>query len=163
MDRCRSPRPLVLSPFALLLLAAVTAGCYGTTSTEPHDPDVEFATLYRSQFSESVSERQEVIKSAGAWAVVWDEIAAGPPPPVDFSRDMVILYAAGEQPNGCHDAEIRNLESSHGLLEVEVDRLEPGAGCGCTPVVTRPAHAVRTAHSFDPVDFDVEQVTIRCS
>ncbi|HYH47540.1 MAG TPA: protease complex subunit PrcB family protein [Thermoanaerobaculia bacterium] len=159
----RSPRRLNLAAMILAAIAGTSLGCDGSISTEPDDREVPFQTVYRSQLSESRSELREVVESTGSWGALWDEIAGGPRPDVDFTRDMVILYGAGEQPNGCYEVEIRDIERRRGVIEVEVDLLVPGTGCVCTPVTTRPVHAVRTPRLSGPVDFDVERVTIRCT
>jgi len=154
--------PLRLA-FALAVLA-LALGCDGhVIITEPDSGSVPFQTLIQSQSSGIASPSEEVIRSNGEWTAIWNQIGrGGPPPQVDFGRDMVLLVAAGSKPNGCYTIEIRDVEARFGDLQVFADLNEPGAGCVCPQGIVRPVHAVRVPRSSRPVDFNVRTVTQSC-
>lgn len=125
----------------ILLSCGMAAGC-SESPTEP-DHEVLFETVHHSQYSGIERSRQQVIRDPAEWSRVWTEIGAGGAPPrVDFGRDMVVLAAAGDQPDGCHDIAIRSMRVAAGQLDVNVERTVPGPGCGCPAVMTQAVHAV---------------------
>jgi len=149
---------------AAILLAGLLAGCDGDIIVDPDDEGpVPFETVYRSLNSGVSNSRGQVIRSFAEWDRVWDEIGdSGPAPAVNFGRDMVVLVAAGTQPNGCYSIDIRFIEVDRGFLEVEADLNVPAADCLCSPVVVRPVHAVRTPRIFNPSDFNIDRVIRSC-
>ena len=149
--------------FALAVLA-LALGCDGhVIITDPDTGFLPFQTVLQSQTSGIASSREEVIESYGEWVAVWNEIGrGGPPPQVDFGRDMVLLVAAGTEPNGCYSIEIRDVEARFGGLRVSADLNEPGTGCVCPQGIVRPVHAVRVERRSGGVDFNVRRVTLSC-
>jgi hypothetical protein len=149
-------------PFLLAgLVLAMLAACDGYDITDPDD--VSFTTVYHSQVSGIDDSRQQLVESQGEWNSLWSEIGqGGPPPSVDFGRDMVAVVAAGERPNGCHTIEIRDIDIRSGLLRIDARRTEPGEGCVCTPAIVHPVHAVRLRRTSRGVDFDVDRVVQTC-
>jgi hypothetical protein len=94
---------------------------------------------------------------------VWTEIGrGGPPPDVDFGRDIVALVAAGTQPNGCYAIKIRSMDLRGGLLRIDADLTEPGTACVCPAVVVHPVHAARLRRTNRQADFDVRRVVQSC-
>ena len=149
--------------FGRLLLALLLAGCDGDIIITDPDGFVSFQTLIQAQTSDITVSRRQLIETSSEWAAVWNEIGrGGPPPEVDFRRDMVALVAAGSQPNGCFAIEIRSIDVRGSLLRIDADLTEPGPGCVCPTVVVHPVHAVRLREIHREVDFDVRRVVQRC-
>jgi hypothetical protein len=146
-----------------LALASLLAACEGEVIITEPDGSVSFQTLIRTQTSNISDSREQVIESASEWSVVWGEIGrGGPPPAVDFSRDMVALVAAGSQPNGCYAIEIRSIDLRSGLLRIDADLTVPGTSCVCPAQVVNPVHAVRLREIPRRADFDVRRVVQNC-
>ena len=140
---------------------AMLAACDGRTVTDPED--VSFTTVYHSHSSKIAEPREQLVESQGEWSDVWSEIGeAGPPPSVDFGREMVALVAAGESANGCHTIEIRDIGIRGGVLRIGARRNAPGAGCACTAAIVHPVHAVRLQSTLRGVEFAVDRVVQTC-
>jgi hypothetical protein len=146
-----------------LALGFLLAGCYGDVLITDPDGSVSFQTLIRTQTSGIADSRRQLIESASEWSAVWSEIGRGGPPPfVDFDRDMVALVAAGTQSNGCYAIEIRSIDLRGGLLRIDADLTEPGSSCVCPTVIVHPVHAVRLRRINRQADFDVRRVVQSC-
>lgn len=152
----------VLGP--ALLLASLLAGCDGDYLVDPDDDGpLRFETLYESQDSQLSGPRELIVTNQDSWERVWDDIGVpGPPPRVDFDREMVAVVAAGTQPDGCHFVEITDVRQDDGVLEIDAEVVEPGANCVCPDVIVRPVHAVVFRRVFGPVDFDVRRAVENC-
>jgi PrcB C-terminal len=157
------PLRFTLRP-AALLVAALLAGCDSDIIVDPDDEGpVRFETLYQSQFSDIDDSGEEIVRSSSEWTRVWNAIGTDRPrPSVNFDRDMVAVVAMGERPNSCYDIEIRDIEVDFGVIEVEVDLIEPGAGCVCAPTVVQPVHVVVLDRISAPVDFNYDRVVLTC-
>lgn len=147
-----------------IALAALLAGCDGSVIiTDPDDGTVPFQTVIQTQASGIDDSREQVIESASEWSAVWSEIGrGGPPPAIDFGRDMIALVAAGARPNGCYTIDIRSIEARGGLLRIDVDLNEPGSNCICPQGIVHPVHAVRLRRFSRRADFDVRRVVQSC-
>ena len=147
-----------------IALAILASGCDGTVViTDPGDGAVPFQTVVQSQTSGIDAPREQIIESASEWSAVWSEIGrGGPPPAVDFDRDMIALAAAGARPNGCYTIEIRSIDVRGGLLRIDVDLNEPGDNCVCPQGIVHPVHAVRLRRISRASDFDLRRVVQSC-
>jgi hypothetical protein len=153
-----------LIPLLASLALALLAGCEGDVIITDPDGSVSFVTVIQTQTSGLSDSRGQVVESASEWSAVWAEIGrGGPPPAVDFSRDMIVLVSAGTRPNGCYSIEIRSIDLGNGLLLVDADLTEPGTGCVCPQGVVHPVHAVRLRRIDRRADFDIRRVTQNCS
>lgn len=149
--------------FPLAALALLALGGCDVSVTDPDRGFLGFDTILRTQSSTVSTAGVEVVTSPGEWERVWDEIGgAGSAPSVNFLRDMVVIVAAGAQPDGCHHVRITELEARRDRLIVEADLEVPGAGCICTPVVVRPLHIVVADRWLEPVDLDFDEVRLSC-
>ena len=149
--------------FPLAALALVALGGCDVSVTDPDGGFLGFDTILRTQNSTVSSAGVEVVTSPGEWERVWDDIGgAGSAPPVNFLRDMVVVVAAGTQPNGCYHVRITELEARRNRLIVEAELEEPSASCVCTPVVVRPLHAVVADRWLEPVELDVDELRLSC-
>ena len=87
--------------------------------------------------------REGVVRDSAAWRRLWDEIHATTTPvpdlpPVDFSRDMILVAALGSQPTGGYDVLLAGATQDSTGLAVAVLKRRPGTGCITTQAVTRP-------------------------
>jgi hypothetical protein len=86
--------------------------------------------------------RRLVIRDANAWAEFWAELGVGDRPAVDFSRDLVIVVAAGQRPTGGHEIAVSKVSQANGELRVEVVETTPGPNCMSTSALTQPVDVV---------------------
>jgi len=100
---------------------------------------------------------------AAAWQTMWERHGSPPPrPEVDFTRDMIILAALGEQVSGGFgvrvDAATRNAEA----VTVLVKRVVPAPPCLVVTVLTQPVDVARLPRSPLPVRFEERTETRGC-
>jgi hypothetical protein len=86
--------------------------------------------------------RRLVIRDANAWDQFWSELGVGDRPAVDFSRDVVVVAAAGQRPTGGHEIAIDRVSQADGELNVEVVERSPGPNCMTTASLTQPVDVV---------------------
>ena len=86
--------------------------------------------------------RRLVIRDANTWAEFWSELGLGDRPGVDFSKDMVIAVAAGQQPTGGHEIAVKGITHAEGELTIEVLETRPGPNCMTTTALTQPVDVV---------------------
>jgi hypothetical protein len=86
--------------------------------------------------------RRLVIRDANAWAELWSELGVGERPEVDFTRDLVIVVAAGQRPTGGHEIAVDQVTQSGPALTVSVLETKPGPNCMTTAALTQPVDIV---------------------
>jgi hypothetical protein len=86
--------------------------------------------------------RRLVIRDANAWAAFWSELGTGDRPAVDFTRDLVVAVAAGQQSSGGHEIAVETVSQSNGELRIEVVETSPGPNCMTTSALTQPVDVV---------------------
>lgn len=86
--------------------------------------------------------RRLVIRDANTWAEFWSELGVGERPAVDFSRDVVVVAAAGQRPSGGHEIVVDRVSQTDGELAVEVVETTPGPNCMTTSSLTQPVDVV---------------------
>ena len=86
-----------------------------------------------------------VIRDDSSYARFWASLNAGARPAVDFTRDLVIAAAAGQQPTGGHSIAVSRVFRSGEGLAVEVVETVPGPGCTTAQVITQPVDVVVVA------------------
>lgn len=82
-----------------------------------------------------------VLRDSAALADFWRQAGAGGPPPIDFSREVVIGAALGERRSGGYAVRIGAARPVDGGTEIEILEQAPGAGCMSTMSLTQPATA----------------------
>lgn len=122
-----------------LLAGWAGGGC--STGTPGHK--LGWRTLSKGLLSGFAEPRRQVIRREVEYLEVWAEHASGLnrvalPPPVDFSREMVVLVAMGERPTGGYMTEVVDLEVRGRSLRVLVGEREPRPGTMQIQQVTRP-------------------------
>lgn len=155
-------RHLSLTVSCLLPLLA----CGGQLPTSPAH-GVPIVTVVAAQSSGIDAGREEVIRDPEAWERAWREIharrtPAAALPAVDFSRQMLLLVALGERPDGCHDVEIAGVERAGDALRVTAHEIVPGPGCICTMALVQPVHVVGVERAAGEVRFAKLRVERAC-
>jgi hypothetical protein len=88
-----------------------------------------------------------VIRDDGSYAKFWTDLGADPGarPSVDFTRDLVIAVAAGQQSTGGHSVAVERVTRVGPGLAVEVVETVPPQGCATTQALTQPVDVVVVA------------------
>ena len=101
-----------------------------------------------------------VIRDGDAWNKMWREMFANPlcgsnevppPPPIDFTREMIIVAALGARPTSGYGIVIDQAYERGDRLEVVVRSILPGGGT--FQVLTNPVDVVRLPKTQRPVIF----------
>lgn len=105
-----------------------------------------FTTVVQEAFSGIRTQRELVIRSAPAWAALWELHTAGrspapPLPAVDFSTHMLIAIFAGDT-KGCRDFEIRKVDVVSGQVAVDYENRDITPTAICVAAITNPMHVV---------------------
>ena len=137
----------------LLLLASCTA----CATAAP----VPFSTLAKGLASGVAQPTQIVVRTQNDWAALWSrhmrtQIASPPPPPVDFSRDMVVALFMGERPIGGYAIEVTRIERTDSGLSVHYRSTRPDPAAMQAQALTQPFHLVALPRTDDPVTFVAE-------
>jgi hypothetical protein len=86
--------------------------------------------------------RRLVIRDANAWAAFWSELGVGDRPAVDFTRDLVVAVASGQQSTGGHEVAVDRVTQNNGELTIEVVETSPSPNCMTTSALTQPVDVV---------------------
>lgn len=86
--------------------------------------------------------RRQVIRDANGWAAFWSELGIGDRPAVDFTRDVVVAVAAGQQSSGGYEIAVDQVTQNNGELMIEVVELSPSPNCMTTAALTQPVDVV---------------------
>jgi hypothetical protein len=86
--------------------------------------------------------RRLVIRNANAWSAFWSELGVGDRPAVDFTRDLVVAVAAGQQSSGGYEVAVDRVTQNNGELIIEVVETSPGPNCMTTSALTQPVDVV---------------------
>ena len=138
---------------------------YETTPERERSP--ELALLgYRT--SSGIPDRQRiVVRSSVSWATLWRRIVGSHAPrpampPVDFTREMLIVVTMGTRPTGGHTIAIDSVVMRGDGLRVFVRERSPGPSCITTAALTAPVALARLERSFRPVRFTTREEVRDC-
>ncbi len=122
--------------------------------------------LYAAQHSAYEAAEETLVRDRAAWATTWQQLhnglVADPLPAVDFTRDMVVLVAAGQRPTGGTSVRVDGVAAEPGGAVVRYTVTEPGAGCMSTQVITAPVVVVRVPRVAGPVRFERRAARADC-
>jgi len=112
-------------------------------------------------------ETLSVIKDQGAWQTLWNSIHANmspapPIPAVDFTKEMILVAAAGQKPSSGYTMAITSAVEANGEVTVSVDAMSPGSKCVGLTVMTSPVDLARVTRRDGPVRFNVARRTRDC-
>ena len=114
----------------------------------PYDSSSSIAIRRIGQWSTSgiTGPARVVIRDDTAYARFWSSLCdAGSRPSVDFTHDLVIAAAAGQQTTGGHSISIDRVTRIGLGLAVEVTETVPPQGCQVTQALTQPVDMVVVA------------------
>lgn len=86
--------------------------------------------------------RRQVIRDANGWAQFWSELATGDQPEVDFTRNLVIAVASGQQRSGGFGIAVERVTQQEGDLTIQVVETSPGPNCLTSSELTQPVDVV---------------------
>ncbi len=107
-----------------------------------------------------------VVRDQQAWQTLWSQMTANqyPAPPlpvVDFTKDMVLVAAAGESTG--LSVSITGASESSGGVTVNVPITRPGSNCVVPQVVLSPVDIATVAQRNGTVGFTITHKTRNCS
>ena len=114
----------------------------------PYDSSSSIAIRRIGQWSTSgiTAPARVVIRDDASYAKFWTSLGdAGSRPSVDFTRDIVIAAAAGQQTTGGHSISVDRVTRVGAGLAVEVTETVPPQGCMATQALTQPVDMVVVA------------------
>ncbi len=162
-----------MSRLAAALIAAagmVAVGCQSTSS--PNDPGSVFdqdpvTPMVREVYTGFNEPARTVVRDSRRWAEVWARTFVGraevpPRPPIDFSREMVVVAAQGAQGSSGYDISIDRAASSDDGIAVYVTTTSPGERCVVLAVITSPVVIVRIPRSESDVRFIEDARVLPC-
>jgi hypothetical protein len=112
-------------------------------------------------------ETLSVIKDQAAWKTLWEKIYANqspapPLPEVDFTKEMIVVAAAGQKPSGGYAMIVSSAVEATGEVTISIDAVSPGARCVNVSVITSPVDLARVTRRDGPVRFNVARRTRDC-
>ncbi len=147
---------------AALLLRDYTVG---DAFVSAYAGTVPFATIDRGDDSAAGLVGPLVIGDQASWTSFWSEHARsqGPPPTVDFERDLVLVGAVGERQEAGETVHVRQvLAVASGTVVVLQERV-PGDFCSPAERPHVPFHIVRLPRVPEPVTYaEVGVVRVPC-
>jgi hypothetical protein len=120
-----------------------------------------------SVFSGFTDSTRFVVRDSDAWRGTWQTIhrpflPPPPVPPIDFSREMVVVAALGARPSEGYEVVFENVREDTTGIEVAVRVSEPARGCPVAAVMTQPVDLARIPASARPVRFRQRNVVVPC-
>jgi hypothetical protein len=126
--------------------AATAYAPYGAQPSAPAQTPVQIRRI--GQYSQSglgAAERL-VIRDDTTYARLWARLAVGGPrPPVDFSRDAVVVVAGGQRSTGGYSIAVDQALRTGSELSLNVVETTPAPGCIMTQALTQPVDIVVVA------------------
>ena len=147
--------------YAFSLAFCLTLACGGSSPPAPTG-DVAFSTVSAAKVTGSAGPQiQAVVRSEAAWRQVWSDLwGAREParPPVDFSRDMVVVVTASGTCFG--GVEVERIMVTSGGFEIRYGDAAPSS---CLCVVSELVyHAVRAPQLGGDAVFEARQTPVLC-
>lgn len=143
------------------MLFAILAGTtqrQGATQAPSSDPPM--VHLFKGEGSRAADPLRALVRDSAGFARLWDQIAGGPAPQVDFNRYMVIAAAMGAQPSTGNTIAVVAIDSSAPALRVRVDLTL--WQCPAPAAITYPADIVRVPRRPSTVIFEDRYSVERC-
>ncbi len=111
---------------------------------------------------------QLVIADQASWRDAWLRMVSlrrpvPSPPEIDFTKEIVVVVAMGQQRSGGHSVRIVAVERLASGVRVQAVLEQPGAGCITSANITSPADVVVLPVTVRPVTFDLRRVTRDCN
>jgi len=154
------------------LFAAFVLGARAISSAYAADPPDLAATpqLVHGERSEIHATLVQRIRSQRDWLTLWNAMGVRatrtePAPAVDFSRDQLIAFFAGDQRSGGVEVTVQGIATAADRLILAVRLSLPGSGCIVTSALSQPYQIVRIDRSLSerPMEFHYEIEKRDCS
>ena len=101
-----------------------------------------------------IDRREVVVQSEQQWQKLWNEHAPGaPPPPIDFTKELVAGVFVGQRPTAGYQVEIVRVERENGVLTIVYRIEDPPKDSMVAQVLSQPFHLVRLPGPALPVKF----------
>ena len=142
-------------------------------ATEAHARDIQMEPydavdhLYRNAKSSlSTSVRLAILDTAD-WAAIWKRVvgttSVAPLPPVDFSREMLLVVGMGQAPCMGYQINVDTVfRDKDKRIYAVVRERHHGSRCGCLNEVVSPVDVIRVPRTIRPVTFLERQETNVC-
>jgi hypothetical protein len=159
---------------ALSLLCPLTAA---TAVTKPDAFQVEYETfrptLYFGLHEGPDAPTFTTIRSERDWREFWPQIETRmardmdqrdphPLPPIDFTRQILLVAALGMKPTGGFSVSIRSVVEDSSRITVNVVAVSPGKNCMVTLTTTNPIALILIAKTSKPVQFSTTRAELPC-
>lgn len=146
-----------------LILVVLLTAC----GAAPQGLTVMHLTSLDAAYQVFASETMLVVRDQQSWQSLWSQMTANQfpapqLPAVDFTKDMVLVAAAGTRPSGGYSISITDVAESSGSVMVNVTITSPGSNCVVTAVVTSPVYIATVARQDGTVGFVVTRKTHNC-
>ena len=106
-------------------------------------PTPPVRTVDKGQTSAIKTPQNVVVRSAVDWSALWRKHeGAGGPPPVDFSREMVVGVFLGTRSTAGYSVEIIRAVGNEGVLTVAYAETSPSRDAVTAQILTAPYHLV---------------------
>lgn len=145
---------------ALILVVLLTA-----CGAVPQGLTVLHLTSMDAAYQVFASETMLVVRDQPSWQMLWSQMTANQfpapqLPAVDFTKDMVLVAAAGTRPTTGYSVSITDATESSGGVTVNVTITNPG--CVVSDLVTSPVDVATIARRDGTVGFVVTRKTHNC-
>ena len=156
----------------LTVLFTVSVGCNERSGspTAPSEP-LTVTRLGRSDSSLTYSSnlltaQRTIVRDEAAWRTTWSSIWRTTPvpdlPPVDFTREMVVVAALGQRPTGGFSIYIDSATAQESGVQIRIRTVSPGPRCGTTQAITEPVDVARVTRRDGSVTFEEVAETTNC-
>jgi hypothetical protein len=147
---------------ALILVVLLTA-----CGAVPQGLTVAHLASLDAAYQVFASETMLAVRDQPSWQMLWsqmtaDQIPAPQLPAVDFTKDMVLVAAAGTRPSGGYSISITDATGSAGAVTVNVTITSPGSNCAVALHVESPVDVATIARRDGTVGFVVTRKTYNC-
>src|SRR5438093_10996751 len=90
--------------------------CYVLVSCQTVLALLPFVSIGQGTASGIIDRREVVVQSEQQWQKLWNEHAptGAPPPPIDFTKELVVGVFAGQRPTARYRVEIVRVERERG-------------------------------------------------
>jgi PrcB C-terminal len=143
---------------------ALSAACGGSDLTQPPGTSLPMVRLRSEPYSFTFysgfdKPARLVVRDALTWQVVWNQIylrqsPVPPLPPIDFSREMMVVVALGSHSTGGYSILLDSAaEAANNGIAVIVDSSSPGSNCIVTEAFTQPVDVARVPLRHGAVSF----------
>ncbi|HTE46967.1 MAG TPA: hypothetical protein VK636_17090 [Gemmatimonadaceae bacterium] len=133
-------------------------------ATESHARDIAMEPydavdhLYRNAKSQLPTSVRLAVLDTADWAAIWRRIVGtsspAPVPPVDFSREMLLIVGMGQAPCMGYQINVDTVfRDKDKRVYAVVRERHHGARCGCLNEVVSPVDVIRVPRTIRPVTF----------